>query len=123
MKKGRIMIVEDEIITAMDLKLLLERRGYEVSPLTTSGTEAIRRAETERPDIVIMDVNILGETDGIETAGRIYSLFGIPTIFMTGYNDNEVRERISRVKSAGCLIKPLDFGKLEPLIDNILRRA
>lgn len=117
------MIVEDEIITAMDLKLLLEKRGYQVSPLITSGSEAVQSAELEKPDVVIMDINILGEADGIETAGRIYALFGIPTIFMTGYSDNEIREKISGIKSAAYLVKPLDFSKLERLIDEIILRS
>jgi len=116
------MIVEDEIITAMALKQSLENQGYEVCPLITSGQEAIEKTESEKPDIVLMDISILGEMDGIETAKKIFSLFGTPTIFMTGYDENDVREKIKQVTSAGYLIKPLTFAKLKSTIDEILHR-
>ncbi len=120
MKTARIMIVEDEIITAMALKQSLEDDGYEVCPLITSGKDALEKAESERPDIVLMDINILGKMDGVETAEKIFSIFGIPTVFMTGYDENDVREKIKLVASARYLIKPLDFTKLKPTIDSIL---
>lgn len=114
------MIVEDEIITAMALKQSLENQGYEVCPLITTGKEAIENAESEEPDIVLMDISILGEMDGIETAKEIFSHFGIPTVFMTGYDENDVREKIKQVTSAGYLIKPLNFTKLKLKIEAIL---
>ncbi len=120
MKTAKIMIVEDEMITAMALKQSLEDQGYEVCPLTTSGRDAIEKAGAEKPDLVIMDINILGEMDGIETAERIFSLFGIRTVFMTGYDEDDLRERIGPVSSAGYLIKPVSFAKLKPTIDAIL---
>ncbi len=122
MKTAKILIVEDEIITAMALKQSLEDEGYEVCPLTNSGEDAIEKAESERPDIVLMDINILGKMDGIETAKEIFALFGIPTVFMTGYDENAVREKMKPATWAGYLIKPLDFRKLKPTIDKILRR-
>ncbi len=120
MKTAKILIVEDEIITAMALKQSLEDDGYEVCPLTNSGEDAIEKAESERPDIVLMDINILGKMDGIETAKEIFTLFGIPTVFMTGYDENAVREKIEPAAWAGYLIKPLDFRKLKPTIDKSL---
>ncbi len=120
MKSTKIMIVEDEIITAMDLKQSLENQGYEVCTLITSGKEAIEKAESERPDVVLMDINLLGETDGIETAKEMFSLFATPTVFMTGYDENDVREIIKPITSARYLIKPIDFMKLKLTIEAIL---
>ncbi len=120
MKTAKILIVEDEIITAMALKQALQDEGYEVCPLINSGKEAIEKAESEKPDIVLMDINILGKMDGIETAKEIFSLFGIPAIIMTGYDEDTVKEKMKPITSAGYLIKPVDFTKLKPTIDAIL---
>ncbi len=121
LKAAKIMIVEDEIITAMALKQSLEDQGYEVCPLMTSGKDAIEKAESERPDIVLMDINIKGKIDGIDAAREISSRFGMRTIFMTGYDEKDVRERISSIKSAEYLIKPLDMIKLKSKIDALLQ--
>ncbi len=119
-KTAKIMIVEDEIITAMSLKKSLEKQGYEVCPLITSGEDAVEKVGSEKPDIVLMDINIQGEMDGIETAKEIFSLFGIRTVFMTGYDENDLRETINPIIAAGYLIKPIDFTKLKLTIDAIV---
>lgn len=121
MKKAKIMIVEDEAIAAMNLQMLCERWGYAACPPVSSAREAMAVADRERPDLVLMDIGIRGGTDGIEIARAIHSRLG-PTsfIFMSGYADDDVRERASAVGSFSYLVKPLDFRKLKKLIDSLL---
>jgi CheY-like chemotaxis protein len=85
MSKAKILIVEDEIITAAALRNELQGLGYSISSFSTSGEKAIKTAEHELPDIVLMDIKLNGERDGIEADKEIHSRFGIPIIYMTGY--------------------------------------
>ncbi len=113
MRRAKIMIVEDEIITAMALKQSLEELGYEVCPLITSGEAALQKAEIERPDIILMDINIKGKMDGIDAAREISARLRVRTIFITGYEEKDVRERLKAIPSAEYVIKPLDPAKLK----------
>lgn len=123
MVTAKAMIVEDEIISAMALKQSLEKQGYDVCPLVASGEEAIRSAESEEPDIVLMDINILGDMNGIDTARELFSRFSIPVVFVTGYDEKEVKKRISTVPSASYIIKPINFEKVGLVLDRILKKT
>ena len=79
-KKYRILIVEDEAIIAEDIQLSLDRLGYDITSIVITGNEALEKAGTERPDLVLMDIMLSGEMDGIEAARRIQSLFNIPVV-------------------------------------------
>jgi CheY-like chemotaxis protein len=82
MKTPRIMIVEDEYIIAKDIQTSLENMGYAVSAIVSSGEAAIAKAESEKPDLVLMDIILKGTMDGIQAAEQIRSKFGIPlTVF------------------------------------------
>ena len=105
--------MEDEIVQAMFLGKILELWGYEVCETATSGEDAVREAEIQNPDLVLMDINIRGETGGIEAACEIRTRFGIPAIFITGYSDEETRQKAYAAHPAGYFIKPLDYNKLE----------
>lgn len=119
--KKKILIVEDEAITAMNLVELMELWGYEACEPATSGEEALRRAEEQRPELVLMDINIRGEMGGIESARRIRDDLAVPVVFITGYADSEVRKLADAAGSAGYLVKPLDFEKLRMIVEKILR--
>ena len=116
------MIVEDEIIQAMFLGKVLELWDYEICETATSGEDAIKEAEIQSPDLVIMDINIHGEISGIEAAGRIRSQFGIPVIFMTGYSDEETRQKAYTAHPAGYFVKPLDYNKLEEALMSLMHQ-
>ena len=116
------MIVENEIIEAMVLQKLLELWGYDVGEIATSGEEAIKKAKNEKPHLVLMDLSIYGETDGIEVAERINSQFGIPIIFMTGYSDEETTKKARIANPAGYFTKPLDYDKLKVTIESIIHK-
>ncbi len=118
--KKKILIVEDEIIEAIFLTKILELWGYEVCEVTTSGEDAIKKAEIDKPDLVLMDIYIHGKVNGIEAARTIRSRIGIPIIFMTGYSDEETRKKASTVNPAGYFIKPLNYDKLKEELKLIL---
>lgn len=113
----KIMVVEDEIIAALGLLDQLEDWGYEVSEPVMTGEEAVRRAEAERPDLILMDINLHGKINGIDVAERIGGL-AIPVIFVTGYLDEKMSQRALGMKPLGLLKKPLDYGTLRSLIES-----
>jgi CheY-like chemotaxis protein len=117
MKKIRILIVEDEVISAMSLRMDLQARGYEVVGLSGTGEEALGAAEKSRPDLVLMDVNIRGGMNGIEVALKMRSAFSIPSIFMTGYLDQVIREKTRAAEPVGYFIKPVAIDELQTAID------
>ena len=113
------MIIEDEILIAMTLRLKLIKLGYEVCQLFTSGEEALKNIEKEKPDIILMDINLEGELDGIKTAQQIKNKLNIPIIYTTGYSDRDIMERAKASEPAGYLIKPFDFEVLLQTINSV----
>jgi len=106
MTNARIMIVEDEWIAAEDTRNRLQDLGYSVSSLASTGKEAIQRAEEDKPDLVVTDIVLEGEMDGIEVAKQIYARFGIPFIYLTAYADDKILERIKITEPFGYIVKP-----------------
>ena len=88
MTKSTILVVEDENIIARDIRNKLKRLGYAVSAVVSSGEETINKAEETRPNLVLMDIMLKRNMDGIETTGQIHSLFDIPVVYMTAYADD-----------------------------------
>jgi two-component system, response regulator PdtaR len=120
MKKATILLVEDEVIIAMEIKNRLQNLGYEVTSVVDTGEDAIKKAESDKPDLIIMDIRIHGEMDGIEAADIIRSRFGIPVIFSTACLD---RERIERAKITipfGYLLKPIQERDLKVTLEMAL---
>lgn len=121
--KVRILIVEDEMIPALDLQRILERMGYEIPQIATTGEEAVKLAGTEHPEVVLMDISIDGGLDGIQAAEKIRLSFGMPVIFMTGYSDEDMIEKAKTVKPWTILSKPLDIAKLKTAIKSAIERT
>ncbi len=105
MAKSKIMIVEDEWITADDIRMSLQSLGYTVSSVVSSGEEAIKKAEGDRPDLVLMDIVLKGEMDGIEAASQIRSCYDIPIIYLTAYADEKILERARITETFGYIVK------------------
>jgi CheY-like chemotaxis protein len=114
------LIVEDEIVEAMFLGKLLELWGHESCDTATSGEEALKEAENRKPDLVLMDIHVHGTISGIDAAIRIRSQLGIPVIFLTGYSDEETRQKASAAHPAGYFVKPIDYSTLREAIASIL---
>ena len=120
MAAKKIMIVEDEMLTAKALKAWLSAVGYDTCDLVATGEAAVTQAENERPDLVLMDINIEGEIGGVEAAKRIRSRLNIPIVFLTGYLDDETAEAADSVDHNGYLVKPVDPEALQAVFRSIL---
>ena len=118
-KKKKILIVEDEVVTGMDLWHILDLWGYEMCEQVTTGEKAIQVAEQEKPDIVLIDINLANGINGLETARRIISSLDVSVIFITGYSDDEIRKEAEGVSPAGYFVKPIDYYKLREAIDSV----
>jgi two-component system response regulator AtoC len=122
MTQSRIMIVEDERITAEDIHDILTHLGYAVTALVSSGQDAIRDAERTRPDLVLMDIHIKGDMDGIEAARQIRARFDIPVVYLTAHADRETLDRAKLAEPLGYLIKPFQEGELLASIEMALHK-
>jgi DNA-binding NtrC family response regulator len=122
MTRKKILIVEDEVITAMSLQHLLEHWGCGKCEQVSSGKEAIEKAMSEKPDIVLIDINLRGETNGIEVAKQLQARFCVPIIFITGYSDEETIKEAKKIKPVGYFVKPLDFNKLRSTIESVTHK-
>lgn len=120
MTKAQILIVEDEAIVAEDIKNVLENLGYVVSGTVSSGEESIERAHEDKPDLVLMDIVLQGELDGIEAAHQIYSRYDIPIVFLTSCTDPGTMGRSKLMDLYGCIYKPFKEGELSMNIDMAL---
>ncbi|MBN1552830.1 response regulator [bacterium] len=119
-KKPVILLVEDEALIAMFLEMELLEAGYSVLGIVSTGEEAVELANQQKPDLVILDVRLAGEINGIETAQRLKKTGEIPIIFLTGYLDIELMETIKTIKPAGCFIKPVRFREIDTAIRSAL---
>lgn len=122
MVKNKILIVEDEKITAMDLKFKLEDLNYEICGMAVNGVDAINLANNEKPDLVLMDITLKGEMNGINAAKSILNE-NIPLIFLTSHTDEDTFKEANQVPSYGFLNKPFDMLKLERTIELALNRS
>jgi PAS domain S-box-containing protein len=117
---AKILIVEDEAITALDIQGLLEDMDFEVVSTASTGMEAIQKAEDLKPDLILMDITLKGEIDGIEAAKKIIALFNIPVIYLTGYSDQKTFERIKLTRPYGFVSKPISYDELKLSIETAL---
>ena len=120
MSKATLLIVEDEAIVAADLASKLGRLGYRISGTTGVGAEAIAMARNWRPDLVLMDIRLSGNMDGIETAQTVRQEFDLPVIFLTAHSDRATVERAKLTEPFGYLLKPFDQFSLETHIEMAL---
>ncbi|AEH60504.1 putative PAS/PAC sensor protein [Methanosalsum zhilinae DSM 4017] len=122
MNKVKVLVVEDEIIVAHDIKARLEDLGYSVTGVAITGKEAIEKAEDTLPDVILMDIALKGNMDGIEAAETIREKFDIPVIYLTAYSDDKTLERARVTQPFGYLLKPFDEKELRSNIEMTLYR-
>ena len=108
MVNKQIMVVEDERIVAEHIRKSLQNMGYSVPSIASSGVKAIKDIEDKCPDLVLMDIVLKGEMDGIETAMQIRSRFKIPVVYLTAYTDEKTLERAKITEPFGYVIKPFN---------------
>ena len=107
-EEKHILIVEDNIIIATDLQRRLIKLGYSVPVVVSSGEEAINKVKENNPDLVLMDINLYGEMDGIEAASKIHTFSDIPVIYLTEYTDEKTLERAKITETYAYIVKPFN---------------
>ena len=117
MNRTNVLIVEDESIVALGLKRDLINLGYSVSDIVSSGEEAVVKAEEHQPDLVLMDIKLSGEMDGIESAELIRKKFMIPIIYLTAYADDDTLQRAKFTEPFGYILKPYEQRSLQSTIE------
>jgi len=120
---SKIHIIEDERIVALDLKFKLQKLGYEIIAMSASGEEALGKIKNEKPDLVLMDIMLQGEMDGIHTANIIKKNYKIPFIYLSALSDEVTINRVKITEPHGYILKPFDIGDLKTNIEIALHKA
>ena len=118
----KILIVEDEHITAEDLAEILKGLRYQVTAVVSSGAEAIGEAEQNPPDLVLMDIRIKGEMDGAETARILRERFDIPVVYLTAHADRDTLEHAKQSRPLGYIVKPFHESELHASVEIALSK-
>ncbi|MGA1868437.1 MAG: response regulator [bacterium] len=117
---NKIMVVEDELIVAEDYKRCLQFLGYEVSAIVSSGEDAVKQVKENPPHLILMDIKLKGEMNGIEAAHLIHSDFDIPIVFVTGYADDTTLQEMIQSEPYGFIFKPFQYKELHGVIETAL---
>ncbi len=117
-----VFVVEDEALIAMELEDHLTAGGYNVIGTATNGEQALPAIIATRPDIVVMDIHLAGELDGIETAALIAKRADIPIIFLSAFSDAELLKKAREVEPFGYIIKPFEPQELHATIQTALSK-
>ncbi len=112
MAAARIMVVEDEGIISKDVQHVLKNLGYEIAATASSGEEAVQRAEQSQPDLILMDVLLKGEMDGIEAAEAIHARSDTPIVYLTAYGEEKTLQRAKGTEPYGYILKPFQEREL-----------
>ncbi|MBI5561568.1 MAG: response regulator [Deltaproteobacteria bacterium] len=122
-EKTRVLIVDDDDIIAIDIRTRLEEIGsYDVAGTASTGDDALRKTGELKPEIVLMDIVLKGDMDGIETAGLIRSRFNIPVVYLTAYADDLFLKRAKITEPFGYILKPFQARELHTTIEMALYR-
>ncbi len=122
MEKIKILVVEDEIILALGLKNKLENLGYIVTDIAASGDETLQKVSENKPDLIMMDIVLKGDMDGIETAAILNETESIPVIYLTAYADDEILKRAATTEPYGYILKPYKEKELKANIEMAIYR-
>ncbi|HSP89023.1 MAG TPA: adenylate/guanylate cyclase domain-containing protein [Ignavibacteriaceae bacterium] len=119
-EKVKILIAEDETIIAIDIKSTLQKIGYSVLEIATSGEKVIELLSVSKPDLILMDISLAGNLDGIETTEIISKKYDLPVVYLTALTNNETLERARVTEPFGYLLKPFDERNLHSTIEMAL---
>ncbi|HIG55008.1 MAG TPA: hybrid sensor histidine kinase/response regulator [Candidatus Latescibacteria bacterium] len=118
----RILIVEDENIVGLDIQKRLQRMGYEALEVLSTGQQAVEYVEREQPDLILMDIQIQGDIDGIEAARRIRERFDVPIVYLTAFSDETTLQRAKATEAFAYVLKPFKDRDLYSSIEFALYR-
>jgi len=119
-KRHAILVVEDEPIVGLDLQQRLVGMGYDVPTVVRSGEDAIAATEEASPDLVLMDINLEGEMDGVAAAEKLRTGYRVPVVYLTAYSNDAVLGRAKLTEPYGYLLKPFDERELQSTIETAL---
>ena len=111
----KILVVEDEAMTALYIKMMLEKKKYTVITVST-GEKAVEFCKNEMPELVFMDIHLAGEMDGIEASRKIRSYGQVPIVFTTGYQEDAYLKKAEEIKPLAYITKPIDINIIEKII-------
>ena len=117
MTKAHVLIVEDELIDAIEIENRLKAMGYAIAAVASSGEDAIRLVAQTLPDLVLMDILLEGEMDGVETTEQICERFDVPVIYLTSFDDEDILQRARITEPFGYLLKPFGDRELHSAIE------
>jgi len=120
MKAKTILVVEDEPVIAADIKHTLQTQGYEVAAIKAAGEDALDYLVHGEADLVLMDIMLAGEMDGVQAAERIGGIYGLPVVFLTAYSDDDTLTRVKPTVPYGYLVKPFSGTELRITIETAL---
>jgi PAS domain S-box-containing protein len=123
MAKKSVLIVEDETITALDIKAILINLGYRVADVASTGENAIGIVDAEEPDLILMDIRLAGKLSGIETAEKILATHNIPIIYLTAHSEAETVDLAKKTMPYGYIIKPFTERGLQTTIEIALYKS
>ena len=112
----RVLITEDNWLVAGEWRAALEEAGYEVVGVAASAEEALEICREESPDLILMDIRLLGARDGVEAARDARSLYDIPSVFVSANDDSEVRRRAAEARPLGWIAKPVLASRIPELL-------
>ena len=115
----RVLVVEDDHILALVETKFIQKMGFTVVASVTNGPDAIEAVKEHSPDVIIMDVRIDGEMDGVETMLEIQKFSSAPVIYSTGNSETAIHERAKDTNMKGFFVKPVDYTELRNLINSI----
>lgn len=113
----KILIVEDEFILQMMLEKMVQKMGHQVVTKAKSGSAAIDVVRAEKPDLILMDIKIIGEIDGIETIHKIREFSKVPVLYLSGNTDPDTRKRAFATAPMDFIIKPFEYQDLKDAIN------
>lgn len=117
MAGARILIVEDEVVVATHLEASVSKMGHQVVGIAASGEKALALLEKTRPDLVLLDIKLKGDLDGIQVAQEVNRTYAIPILFLSAYTDSKLIERAKPVRPFCYLTKPVDPRELKVNIE------
>jgi PAS domain S-box-containing protein/putative nucleotidyltransferase with HDIG domain len=123
MPKVKVLVVEDESLVARDIQNMLRSLSYEVLGVVASGEMALQKASKSAPDLVLMDIVLKGDVDGITAAEKLWEEFSIPVIYLTAYADETTFQRAKLTKPFGYLLKPFEERELQTTIEMALYKS
>lgn len=115
-KSDGILIVEDDLLVASEMEAALGDAGFEVIGIATTGREALQLAAADTPTLVVMDIRLAGDRDGIDTALELFRLHGTRCIFASAHSDKEARQRAKPASPLGWLQKPYTMASLTDIV-------